>query len=310
MMLRRRGSAVFYREVKIAAEASRPAFSAERKERLKQRIMLSLGDQAQAQSPARSRVAYQWVRVPAGVGVAATILAAASPLVARLMQDDVSSVGVLANSSGETSSVEEGRLLVAGEALSLLLRDGAGRVDMDPRSAVRVRYAARVPSIEIARGRMTVASGASEITVRGTDWHSAVAGYSIVEFEQGDGVARLSVIEGHVSLRVGSATCEAGPGEAIFIGPGPVCAVVPAATPPGVVGGSEAEKAPASPPPASAIESKPESPPPARSSDSASAPASTGSGSSPTGSPSESDPAHVPPAPHRSMLAPGNPQPV
>lgn len=78
-MLRRRPDDTF--ELRFIEEAlhsfAPPRLSAERKEALRLRIMSSLGEQEQKQPGFGILPRERWVLVPAGIGIIATILAAA-----------------------------------------------------------------------------------------------------------------------------------------------------------------------------------------------------------------------------------------
>ncbi|MBA4180037.1 MAG: hypothetical protein C0506_05555 [Anaerolinea sp.] len=198
-MLRRRPDDTFeYRHVEMALRAFRPApLAADRREALRRRIMMNLGVQEQPRQ--RLVIRERWVTVPAGIGVAAAIIAALQ--FAPRPGDEPADV-IVAQALGDVLiDGQPGDQARPGQAITALSFAWIGitgdlRLGLEP--GARVAFVESSAGVVIAHqaGDVTFVAGASGVRADGDNWSANVAANSVLKVAMTRGVTVLTVEEG------------------------------------------------------------------------------------------------------------------
>ncbi len=189
MLRRRPDSTLEFRLVEAALFAAAPApLTSERRDALRLRIMSNLGPQ----DPSRRRlppmpglVRERWVSIPAGVGIAAAIIAA-NQAVLHLSRPSsspepvVQATGeILVNGQAATHAVA-GQRIEARTATWISLGDA--QAGLEPGSVVRFSGAGESMILWIEAGDVTVVTGDRALSVSGGSWVASLQAGTVARF--------------------------------------------------------------------------------------------------------------------------------
>lgn len=248
-MLRRRrdGRYEFLHVERVLGAAAPPALAPDRKEALRVRIMAQLGEQ----DPAPRRfpaLRERWVAIPAGIGVAAAILAANHFLLASPGGDFSTharaSNDVLVNGriSTRVAPGDDVRAITAswigvGDDVTLGLEAGTSLRYFEETSGLRV---------ELTGGRLAVAARRPNTVVVGGSFNALLPEGGTVHVDDAEGGTWLTAAEGTVEVRTPTGLQVLRGGERLFIPADPGGAAPPPAGPvdPAAGGGGSAPPGP------------------------------------------------------------------
>lgn len=265
MLRRRRDGGYEFRQVeRLLSAAAPPALTPERREALRLRIMAHLGEQDPASRRIPAVLRERWVAIPAGIGVAAAILAANHLLLTPggdSLTHARASGEVLVNGRASTRVApgDEVRAITAswigvGDDVTIGLDAGTSLRYFDETTGLR---------IELATGKVAVAARRPNTVVIGNRFNARLRdGGTLHVDDAGDGTW-VTAAEGTVEVRTESGMQVLRSGDRLFIAPGPGNTAPPAGGPasPGDGGtGAAPEGAPAGAPTPS---NSPETPDPA-----------------------------------------------
>ncbi len=229
-MLRRKPDATFeFRLVEAALAAAAPApLSPERREALRLRIFANLGPQ---DSPRRllptapGFVRERWVAIPAGVGIAAAIIAA-NRVVLELSQPATRSGDPVARASGEVLvDGQAGVSAVAGQRIEArtsawLALPGGGQAGLEASAVVRFTGSGASLALLIERGDVTVVTGDVGLAVAGQGWSASVQASTVARFVPMGDAMIVHVPEGLVQLTIGGRSYTITPADSPLFIPG------------------------------------------------------------------------------------------
>jgi hypothetical protein len=235
-MLRRRPDNTFeFRYVEAALEAARPApLSPARRDALRARIFAMLGEQERRQPLIGFTPGERWVTIPAGVGIAAAIFAAVQlaresvptghPVRSPL---SVQAAGSMEVNGREASEAFAGDRIVARGDTWLTVA-ASYRVGLETGTAVRFEESGDSVALYFERGRATVATANSGLTVYGSNWSAMVAPGSVATFASVRGATVVTVAEGLVTITTSDGSShEVRPPDGHFFVPGEPGAATP-----------------------------------------------------------------------------------
>ena len=203
MLRRKHGNTFEYLAVEQVLRRSAPApLSDERREALRLRVMANLGPQ-EARAPEFLGVPRaRWVALPAGLGVAAT-------LVALLRADLPGGEGAGHDVAVSAGSVEvdglaggrpgEGQLLVARSAAWVALGKAA-TVGMGPGAAIRYDERDGQFSLFLESGENTVANSGAAMELAGTGWRARLTASSTATIRMTGTLVQFEVVEGSITV--------------------------------------------------------------------------------------------------------------
>lgn len=202
-MLRRKPDNSFeYRHVEMALVSARPApLAAARRDALRLHIMANLGPQEAA--PRRGMVRERWVAIPAGIGVAAAIIAASHYLAPEARPDGgaiaAQAVGevLIDGQPGETALA--GQSIVARSAAWIGIADDV-RVGMEPGASISFAESSGGLVVAHHAGVVTIVSGSNGVRVEGAGWSAAVAAFSVMKATPSSSALLLAMEDGTASV--------------------------------------------------------------------------------------------------------------
>jgi hypothetical protein len=230
-MLRSRGDGLIeFRALEASLGASAPRrLAPARREALRLRIMAALGEQERRRSPLPA-IPARWVAIPAGAGIAATIIAAGGPLFEALYGEGgapasrpvvLGPAGVLPLAPGE-------RVEAAGPVTLVSPLPGV-RADLEPGAVARLPTDGEAFHLALDGGRATVAAAGRPVQVEGPGWTMRLESGVAIVAVAAQGVS-ITAVEGTVSVVTTDGACSASAGDRIEVAGGR-CRVLPAAAP-------------------------------------------------------------------------------
>ncbi len=229
-MLRRRPDATFeFRLVEAAFAAAAPApLSPERREALRLRIFANLGPQdfpRRLLPTAPGFVRERWVAIPAGVGIAAAIIAA-NRVVLEFSQPATRSGDLVARASGEVLvDGQAGVSAVAGQRIEArtsawLALPGGGQAGLEAGAVVRFTGSGASLALLIESGDVTVVTGDAGLAVAGQGWSASVQASTVARFVPMGDAMIVHVPEGLVQLTIGGRSYTITPADSPLFIPG------------------------------------------------------------------------------------------
>jgi hypothetical protein len=213
--------------------------------------MASLGEQEAARRVLTPAVRERWVLVPAGLGLAAAIIAANQVLNREVEEPGSGPAMVAAHANGDVlvngvagAKFGPGDRVEARSQAWLTVGDGAG-VGLEAGSIVRFLPGTQVNTFALERGSATFASGTAPLRVSGATWSASLRQGSVASFALLTAGVTITVQEGDVEFQ--------GLGQAPRLTPGDpyvFAGELPATE-------KEAPVAPSAPPPVAAVATGP-----------------------------------------------------
>ncbi len=219
-MLRHKASDIVeFRQLEQLLATSAPAALApERREALRQRIFSQLGEQEAAPAGLRLlQLRERWVMVPAGVSLAAAIIAGAV-----LTSESVSTpsgAGIVARAVGDvlvdgqpSADVRPGATLVARSSTWVSVGPDI-RVGLDRGTVLRYDYSGGSVALHLFSGNVTVATNVGGVNLDGQNWGAVLAAGTLVSASTVEGQTTFRVEEGTAVLTIAGTTRSLGPGD-------------------------------------------------------------------------------------------------
>jgi hypothetical protein len=209
-MLRRRPDNTFeFREIeRMLYSVQPPALAPERRDALRVRIMASLGQQDAPRSaalPLLPPFRERWVAIPAGVGLAAAVIAGMKYYEGTLQDGDV-----YARISGPVTV--DGAYAERAEAGDLLVAVNAADIDIGTQFRISLEAGARFSYYESDgqftfrphAGTATLVTGNRDAFLIGDGWSGRIASGSLAQFTASAEALTVHVLDGMVWLKVGN----------------------------------------------------------------------------------------------------------
>ena len=243
MLRRRPDNALEFRliEAKFAAAGPFPLATAVR-ERMKERIFARLDAQERREPRFGFTERDRWVAVPAGIGIAASIVAAiklaekpeSGPAVHTSVAQALGSVTVDGRPATEARSGQ--RIVANGEAW--LTVGERIRINLDDQSEVQIEGGGDSLRVRLYEGQATIVTTDARVAVAGSNWSAEVGTNSVVEFASSPESTLMRVFEGLVAITPDG-------GEPVSVREGEPPLVIPVA--PSVPSGAQGSAGPMAP---------------------------------------------------------------
>lgn len=244
-MLRRRSDSTFeFRHVEAALWAARPApLSDRRREALRLRIFAELGTQDEPRRLLALPVNERWIAIPAGLGIAAVIVAA-SQLAPGWPGGD-GPVPVAARATGDVlvdgvpgTSARQGQRILARSASWVAIGEHV-TVGLEQGEAFSFSGEAGAFTLSLETGNATVATTDSGTEVTAGLWSARVEANTVAKFSLVAGATIIEVAEGSVEVTFDGRTFTVTPGNSPLYLARPVAAGMP-----GLASGPNGDKSP------------------------------------------------------------------
>ncbi|MCK9517747.1 MAG: hypothetical protein M0R74_01790 [Dehalococcoidia bacterium] len=221
-MLRRRPDGTYeFRQVEQWLALGAPqALSPERKDALRLHIMSRLGEQDSDRQLLPPLVRERWIAIPAGLGIAAAVLAANQNLQMRDATEDGTTI---AHANGTV--LVDGRVtsrIAPGESVRAVTVSWVGvgdevNVGLDSGAEFRYFEETSVLRIELAAGDVTVVSKRPDVVVQAATFSARMREAASLQVDEVADGRMLTVVEGTVEVRTGGRLEILRAGDRLFI---------------------------------------------------------------------------------------------
>jgi hypothetical protein len=216
-----------FRTVEAALWGAAPGrLSDERREALRLRIFSQLGAQEAAAARWLPPVRTRWIAIPAGAGIAATIIATVQ-YAERTADHGGGGAATLAQANGQLRVDGLVRDVLnpgqTAEALShsWLSFGSTVRIGLEPGSTVRYESNGEYLELRLLAGSITAATTGQTVSLRGNGWSATVAAGSVGRIGIVRGSTVIEAMEGEVRVTIGAESYIVTPANSPLYIPGP-----------------------------------------------------------------------------------------